>query len=172
MVVPSSITTIVSATARRRRAIACSRVAPWAMIFAIIESNSGGTASPSATPVSTRTPGPDGSRSSVIRPGAGANPRAGSSAFRRTSIAWPRGGRRVALEPAAGRHVELEADEVGARDHLGDGVLDLQARVDLHEREALPLGLVEELDGAGAAVARVAREAHRRLGQLALLLGA
>ena len=62
------------------------------MILAIIESNSGGTASPSATPLSTRTPGPVGSRSSVMRPGAGANPRAGSSAFSRTSIAWPRAG--------------------------------------------------------------------------------
>ena len=41
--------------------------------------------------------------------------------------------RRIALEPPAGRHVELERDEVGAGHHLGDGVLDLQARVDLHE---------------------------------------
>src|SRR5215217_947135 len=90
--VPSSIATIVSATARRRRAIACSRLSPWAMIFAIIESNSGGTLSPSATPVSTRMPGPAGRRSRVMRPGAGEKPRAGSSALRRTSIAWPRGG--------------------------------------------------------------------------------
>ena len=87
MVVPSSIITSVSAIARRRRAIASGRVAPWAMIFAIIESNSGGTVSPSATPVSTRTPGPLGSRRSEIRPGEGAKPRAGSSAFRRASIA-------------------------------------------------------------------------------------
>jgi hypothetical protein len=78
--------------------------------------------------------------------------------------------RRVALEPPAGRDVELEPHEVGAGDHLGDRVLDLQARVDLHEREALPLGLVEELDGAGAAVVRVARQTHGRLGELALLL--
>ena len=79
--------------------------------------------------------------------------------------------RRVALEPAAGRDVELERDEVGAGDHLGDGVLDLQPGVDLHEREALLARLVEELDGARAAVVRVSRQAHRRLGQLALLLG-
>ena len=81
-----------------------SRSRPWAMILAIIESNSGGTTSPSATPVSTRTPGPVGQpQQRRSRPGAGANPRAGSSALSRTSIAWPRGGGGVALEPAARR---------------------------------------------------------------------
>ena len=81
------------------------------------------------------------------------------------------GGRRVALEPAAGRDVQLQADEVGARDRLGDRVLDLQARVDLHEGEAAAVGLVEELDGARAAVAGRVREADRGVGELALLLG-
>ena len=81
--------------------------------------------------------------------------------------------RRVALEPAAGRDVELELDEVGAGDHLGDRVLDLEARVDLHEREAPLAGLVEELDGAGAAVARRLRASRTAdVGELALLLGA
>ena len=80
--------------------------------------------------------------------------------------------RRIALEPPAGGDVELELDEVGARDGLGDRVLDLQPGVDLHEREAGALGLVEELDGARAAVAGALREARRRLGDLALLLGA
>ena len=89
-----------------------------------------------------------------MRPGEGANPRPGSSAFSRASIAWPRGRGRIALEPAAGGDVELELDEVGARDGLGDRMLDLQARVDLHEREAAALRLVEELDRARAAVAR------------------
>ena len=45
--------------------------------------------------------------------------------------------RRLALEPPAGGDVELERDEVGAGDHLGHGMLDLEPRVDLHEREAL-----------------------------------
>ena len=80
--------------------------------------------------------------------------------------------RRIALQRAARGDLELEPHEVGAGDHLGDRVLDLQAGVDLHEREALLVGLVEELDGARAPVVRVARQAHGRLGQLALLLGA
>ena len=45
--------------------------------------------------------------------------------------------RRLALELAAGRDVQLQLDEVEPGDGLGDGVLDLQARVDLHEGEAL-----------------------------------
>jgi len=44
-------------------------------------------AEPSRTPESTRTPGPSGGRNRSIRPGAGANPCDGSSAFSRTSIA-------------------------------------------------------------------------------------
>ena len=103
MVVPSSIATIVSATARRSRPIAWSRVSPWAMILAIIESNSGGIVSPSATPLSTRTPGPPGSLSRLMRPGDGEKPRPGSSALRRTSMAWPRdgGGSPSSRPPAA-----------------------------------------------------------------------
>ena len=81
-------------------------------------------------------------------------------------------GRRVALEPAAGRDVQLERDEVGAGDDLGDGVLDLESRVDLHEGELLRGRLVEELDGGGAAVADAAGQLGRRVRQLALLLGA
>ena len=82
------------------------------------------------------------------------------------------GRRRIALEPPAGGDVELQLHEVGARDRLGDRVLHLQPRVDLHEREALAVGLVEELDRAGAAVARQPRQAHGGLGDLALLRGA
>ena len=70
--------------------------------------------------------------------------------------------RRVALERAAGGDVELQPHEVGAGDHLGHGVLDLEARVDLHEGEVAAVGLVEELDGAGALVAGLEREPRRR----------
>jgi hypothetical protein len=79
--------------------------------------------------------------------------------------------RRIALEPPALRDVELEADEVGAGHHLRDGVLDLQPRVDLHEGEVPALGLVEELDGPGAAVAGLTCESDGGVGELALLLG-
>ena len=89
LVAPPSITTVVSPTARRNRASASCRVLPTAMILAIIESKSAGIVSPSPTPVSTRTPGPDGSSRSAIRPGDGAKSRSGSSALSRASTAWP-----------------------------------------------------------------------------------
>ena len=59
------------------------------MIFAIIESKSAGIVSPSLTPVSTRMPGPAGSASRVMRPGAGAKSRSGSSALSLASTACP-----------------------------------------------------------------------------------
>ena len=62
-------------------------IGPKAMTLAIIESYSDGITSPSATPVSTRIPGPTGSSSVSIVPGAGANPRCGSSALSRASMA-------------------------------------------------------------------------------------
>ncbi len=58
-----------------------------------------------------------------------------------------------AFELPAVRHVQLQPDQVGAGGDLGDRVLDLQPGVDLEEGEQLVAGVVEELDGAGAAVA-------------------
>ena len=49
----------------------------------------------------------------------------------------------------AGRHDELPFDQVLAGDHLGHGMLDLQAGVHLHEVEGAVL-VGDELDGAGA----------------------
>ena len=43
--------------------------------------------------------------------------------------------RGIAGEPAARGHVQLQLDEVCSGDHLRHRVLDLEARVDLHERE-------------------------------------
>ena len=88
-VVPPRTTTTVWLSARCRRPSASSRSRPVAMTLAIIESNSGGITSPSATPVSTRIPGPAGSTSVSMVPGAGAKPRSGSSALSRASIAYP-----------------------------------------------------------------------------------
>ncbi len=48
----------------------------------------------------------------------------------------------------AGGDPDLLDDEVDAGDHLGDGVLDLKARVHLDEIELA--GLVKELDGSDA----------------------
>ncbi len=48
-------------------------------------------------------------------------------------------------------HADLPFDEIDAGDHLGDGVLDLQAGVHLEEEELAVL--VDELDRAGVVVA-------------------
>ncbi len=90
LVAPPRTTTAISSRARRSRARASPRSAPQAITFAIIESYSGGISSPSPMPVSTRIPGPVGSDISSTLPGAGAKPRAGSSALSRASIACPR----------------------------------------------------------------------------------
>ena len=77
---------------------------------------------------------------------------------------------RLALERSARGDVQLQLDQVEAGHGLGDRVLDLQARVDLHEGEALLVRLVEELDGARVAVARLQCEPDRRVLDLLLLL--
>jgi hypothetical protein len=79
--------------------------------------------------------------------------------------------RRVTGQSAPGRDVELELDEVDARDHLGDGVLDLQPGVDLHERELALARLIEELDGRSSPVARELGQPGGRGRQLVLLFG-
>ena len=158
------MTTIVSAIARRRRASASSRSRPWAMILAIIESNSAGidVALGDAGVDADAGAGGQAQQRDPAR-ASGAKPRSGSSALRRASMAWPRGGRRVALEPAAGGDVELQLDEVDAGDHLGDGCSTC-SRVLTSMNENRPLvGLVEELDRAGAAVAGAPARAARRV---------
>ena len=82
--------------------------------------------SPSPTPVSTRSPGPLGSRNISTRPGVGANPSAGSSAFRRASIAWPLGwgGSPSRRPPAATWSWSLT--QVEPCDRLGHWMLDLE----------------------------------------------
>jgi len=62
-------------------------------------------------------------------------------------------GWRLSLQVPAPSHVELQLHEVEPRRHFCDGVLDLEARVDLEEREGLLVGLVEELDRADVAIA-------------------
>jgi hypothetical protein len=77
---------------------------------------------------------------------------------------------RLSLQAPARGDVQLELDQVQSRGQLGDRVLDLQPRVDLHEREATLGGLVQELDRAGIAIAGAQDQAARRLHDLALLL--
>src|SRR4051812_25413518 len=61
------------------------------MTFATMLSKSGGMTSPAEMPRSTRTPGPEARSRTWTRPGVGAKPIAGSSAFKRASIACPTG---------------------------------------------------------------------------------
>lgn len=59
-------------------------------------------------------------------------------------------------------NAQLEFDEVDLLvDALRDEMLDLQARVDLHEVEAARRGITEELDGGRALVAALLRESER-----------
>ena len=85
-------------------------------------------------------PGPVGKRSSSISPGAGREAARGVLGVeaRLDGVADRR--RRVALEPAAGGHVELQLHQVEPGRHLGDRVLHLEARVDLQERERSSVG--------------------------------
>jgi hypothetical protein len=53
----------------------------------------------------------------------------------------------------AGSNADLLLDQVEAGDHLGDRMLDLEARVHLDEVELATL--VQELDSAGAAIAKL-----------------
>jgi hypothetical protein len=91
-----------------------------------------------------------------MRPGQGAWV-SGSSALMRHSMAWPRGAPAARegrwASPAAMRI--CSAHQVDAGDHLGDGVLHLDAGVHLHEGE-LALVVHQELERAGGHVARVA----------------
>ena len=60
----------------------------------------------------------------------------------RASTAWPLARDLVLAERQrlAGRDAQLPFDQIEAGDHLGHRMLDLQARVHLHEVEALAIG--------------------------------
>jgi hypothetical protein len=68
-------------------------------------------------------------------------------------------------DPRAARDADLRLDQIDAGDALGDGVLDLDARIDLDEIELAGVGVLQELDGAGGLVAHGAADLQRRLAQ-------
>ena len=107
-----------------------------------------------ATPASTRIPGPTGAPARSTRPAWGRKPASASSAYSRTSTAWPRSTRsRLAqLELGAGGDLDLPAHQVDRGDRLGDRVLDLDPGVHLEEEERAVL-VDQELGRAGADVA-------------------
>ncbi len=65
------------------------------------------------------------------------------------------------VERLARRESELGTNDVDARHHLRDRVLDLDSRVDLEERELLTLEIDEELDGASVHVTERTAEHNR-----------
>ena len=97
----------------------------------------------------------------MIRPGAGAKSRVGSSALIRTSIGVPAaGGPAGALERRSRGDAQLLADEIDPRHHLRHGMLDLKPGIQLDEVER-PVGAEQELEGAGVPVADRAARALR-----------
>ena len=69
------------------------------------------------------------------------------------ALARHAGGRGVADRGAVG-DADLRLDDVDAGHLLGDGVLDLDARIDLDEIELAGVGIHQELDRAGAGIVR------------------
>ena len=61
---------------------------------------------------------------------------------------------------------DLRTHEVDASDALGDGVLDLDARVHLDEEPVVLVHVIEELDGARVVVADAFGEIHRSVAKL------
>ena len=84
-------------------------------------------------PVSRRTFPGTSKRCTV--PACGCQPLAGSSAYSRASIEYPRDGGGSGVEPAAVGDVQLQLDEVQPGGRLGDRMLDLQPGVHLEEEE-------------------------------------
>src|SRR5690606_9269267 len=69
------------------------------------------------------------------------------------------------------RDLDLAANDVDAGDHFGDGVLDLDARVDFDEVPVVGVGVDQELDCTGVVVAGRFGEADGGGGDLIAELG-
>ena len=162
----TSPSTTVSSSARASRSSAAARSGPQAMIFASIGSNRPPISSPISIPASTRTPSPAGQRSVSTRPVAGRKPSSASSAYSRTSTAWPRATTSTVSKPrrSPDGDPKLVGNEVAAGDELGHRMLDLEAGVHLEERGHAVV-VDDELARARADVSDRARERQRGLTQ-------
>ena len=147
-----------SATARRARSTASSKVRPRQVSLVSIESKCAETSAPVyVVPPSSRMPAPPGDRYAVIRPVSGRKPLAGSSVVIRHCSATPRVRTLSCRRPRSASvspdgDPQLGLDQVDIGDFLGDRVLDLDAGVHLDE-DVPAVGRDEELDGAGVDVA-------------------
>ena len=103
----------------------------------------------------------------MIRPGDGRKSWSGSSELIRHSIEWPRTDDIFLAEREwfAGGDLDLLLDQVDAGDHLGDGVFDLDAGVDLDEIEVV-VGVDQELARARVDIAGGPGQSDGGLAQL------
>jgi len=86
---------------------------------------------------------------------------------RLTRISSCRGTPLSAVPIAHGGDPDLRLDQVDPGHAFGDGVLDLNARVDFDEIELAGVGVLQELDGAGGAISHGAADFERRRAQSA-----
>ena len=82
------------------------------------------------------------------------------------NVLLPRHSALGGADPRAGGDADLRLDQVDPGHAFGDGVLDLNARIDFDEVELAGVRILEELDGAGGAVAYCAADFERSLAQL------
>ena len=67
--------------------------------------------------------------------------------------------------------MNLQLHQVQPRGAFGDRVLDLQAGVDLHEREDLSFGLIQEFHSPGIAITSKLAQAHSGVAKFEILSG-
>ncbi len=77
---------------------------------------------------------------------------------------------RLAFQPLASGNLNLQLHQVQSGRTFGDGMLDLQPGVHLHEQETLARWLVQELDCAGVPIAGHLAQPNRRSTQRQVLL--
>ena len=72
-------------------------------------------------------------------------------------------------DPRTGGDADLRLDQIDPGHAFGDGVLDLNARIDFDEIEFAGVGILQKFDRAGGAIGDRAADFERRLAQIAPL---
>ena len=111
-------------------------------------------------------------RRAIIFPGQGKKLLSGSSAYRRTSIAWPAWRDRLPCErqPVSRSDGDLQLHQIEAGDLLRHRMLHLQARVHFEEIK-IEAGIHQEFHRARVDVPARARQAHRGIAHFAPQIG-
>ena len=87
-------------------------------------------------------------------------------------IFLPRHAAVARADARAAGDADLRLDQVDAGHHLGDGVLDLDARIDFDEIKLASVGVLQEFDRAGVTVIGGAANLQRRGAQFGALRSA